>query len=693
MLGTLKGRIFLIVVLVVGLITGFVMLFSQRHIEDAMLSAEERSTTNVLDLVTVDVDSRHQNLIRERLTTITAQRQRLEELGGIVRATLAQVAALGDDGGTMDSAAAQAAALTWIDEFRPAPGLYALVIGPDRTALAAGNPALVGTDVGAYRDFKNRGIVAAVREDVRGTDGAFLTFRFPAAEHGGTESKFGYFFLFPQWEWIVAVTADIADIEGEAARRHEEIVAGLTETLGRVRIGESGHVFIFRGDGSVVVPPPSGYDGVLDKVNQHTGQPLRDDLVATVAMEDPLVVFQDGPNSEAWQFRVSYFRPLDWHIVATASIDELHAPAQNLVRQQGAIFLGVLILALGLAYAFAGHIARPLIRLAEHARRLPERDLLADTADTSPIAEMPRRHRDEVGHLAKAFLYMEDQLRLNVARLMEATAHSERIESELNIARDIQLGLLPEQAPALAETRKIDLKARMLTAKEVGGDLYDYFAVDKDRICFAVGDVSGKGVPAALFMAITKTLLRAAAEIHEEPGDIMRQVNDGLVDNNPNMMFVTLFVAILDVRSGQLSYACGGHPPPILLAADGEARTLDGRSGPACGVAPDFEYQGFTVELEPGDTVIGYTDGVTEAMNAADQEYGTEPLMAAVERARSESVEHLTDAVISDVQSFAGKAPQSDDIVVLALRFVSRSRPEQPGTKPTMEAVSDAVRS
>src|SRR5690606_33768599 len=179
----------------------------------------------------------------------------------------------------------------------------------------------------------------------------------------------------------------------------------------------------------------------------------------------------------------------------------------------------------------------------------------------------------------------------------------------LNIARDIQMGLLPIPLPRNV-LEKIDLYATMIPAKEVGGDLYDYFLLPDGRLCFAIGDVSDKGVPAALFMAVTRTLVRACAEDETDPARLMERVNNRLSENNPNMMFVTLVLAVLDLNTGELSWSNGGHPPLCVVQADGGLRMLEGRSGPACGVQEGLPYRLFSTTLGPTETLLGHPAGV-----------------------------------------------------------------------------------
>jgi sigma-B regulation protein RsbU (phosphoserine phosphatase) len=264
---------------------------------------------------------------------------------------------------------------------------------------------------------------------------------------------------------------------------------------------------------------------------------------------------------------------------------------------------------------------------------------------------------------------MLSELRRNVSHLMEVTASKERIQSELDVAKEIQEGILPKIFPAFPDRREIELFASLESAKQVGGDLYDFFFIDHKRLCFVIGDVSDKGVPAALFMAITMTLIRSTAEEHDDPATIMTRVNDKLSRENPNSMFVTLFIGILDTSTGQVAYANGGHNPPILIRNNGTATYLQGISGLVVGGMEGIPYEGLHLALNPGETIFLYTDGVTEALDAHANLFSDQRLLEEVRAHGRDDPQDLIHAVRTRVEQHVGTAQQSDDITMLALRF------------------------
>ncbi|MCB1804809.1 MAG: SpoIIE family protein phosphatase [Candidatus Competibacteraceae bacterium] len=242
-----------------------------------------------------------------------------------------------------------------------------------------------------------------------------------------------------------------------------------------------------------------------------------------------------------------------------------------------------------------------------------------------------------------------------------------KLVEALETARKIQESMLPRGFQEIAEPYGVDLYAYLLPAKDVSGDLYDFFAIDEDRLCVLVGDVSDKGMPAALFMAASKTLIRAVAETHTDPAALLEKVNKGLCRDNELSMFVTLFLAIFDRRSGELVCVNGGHNPPYLLH-QGTVEMVAAEQGIALGIMDDISFVSWTIQLQPGAALFIYTDGISEAMDTAHEQFGD----ARLQQALAESAEQSSDAIIRHVlnctESFVQGAPQSDDITLLCLR-------------------------
>lgn len=261
-------------------------------------------------------------------------------------------------------------------------------------------------------------------------------------------------------------------------------------------------------------------------------------------------------------------------------------------------------------------------------------------------------------------------IRLAIARFSEnlrrETAERERMESELRIAAEIQMSALPAVFP---DHERVELFAVMEPAREVGGDFYDFFMVDDDTLFFAVGDVSGKGVPAALFMMTVKTYLRTEARRGPPPGQVLEAVNRLVYPDNSSMMFVTLLCGTMNLRSGEVQFGSAGHPPP-LISVDG--RVLDGRpfaGSSVIGFDETITATTGSVTLGPGGFVVLYSDGVTEACNGHDAFYSDERLVRVAQHLTAGSMKSVVGGILSDVISFTGKADRFDDITILAARF------------------------
>lgn len=260
----------------------------------------------------------------------------------------------------------------------------------------------------------------------------------------------------------------------------------------------------------------------------------------------------------------------------------------------------------------------------------------------------------------------------NVADEQNMRSAKAVMENELEIARTIQLSIVPKTFPPFPQVDHCDLYALLEPAKEVGGDLYDFFFIDEKRLFFAIGDVSGKGVPSALMMAVTRTLLKAKMERDIDLAETISQVNNDLCDGNEMVMFVTAFCGILDIETGILEYCSAGHNPPYILRKDGRVEKVPSTRGVALGVVRDLTYGKATVLLNRGDVIVTYTDGVTEAANMTKDLYNDERLQACLAQTKGFEATQIVEAVFQDVKKFADGAPQSDDITLLVLRYKER---------------------
>lgn len=359
---------------------------------------------------------------------------------------------------------------------------------------------------------------------------------------------------------------------------------------------------------------------------------------------------------------------------ADLSVDFVRQQTNTALR--GALLIGGVgfLLMFVVGQLVISRIIKPLTMLTERTRTLVGERIDKDGADR--IAEIAGKRRDEVGALAQALTEMIRRLGVYVEALKETTAAKERVEGELSAAREIQLGLLPRRDPPFPHHPQFDLHGLMEPAKAVGGDLYDYFMIGDDHLVFIVGDVSGKGVPAALFMAVAKTLFKgnSIAAPTQPPLDIANVVellNRQLCDENPQELFITVCAGILNIRTGQVDYCDGGHDAPLIMSADGTIHKVEKVKGLVLGVMDDYPYQAGQFRLNPGDTLLLYTDGITEAMDPEGHLYGFERLYGLLAELPNGTAPRGMNTWVRDgIAVFANGAEQSDDLTLLAIRFL-----------------------
>ncbi|HIJ76027.1 MAG TPA: SpoIIE family protein phosphatase [Deltaproteobacteria bacterium] len=442
---------------------------------------------------------------------------------------------------------------------------------------------------------------------------------------------------------------------------------GLQEIVSAIKLYRSGYAFLISRNGVFITHPDSSL--VMTNSIFSIAEEKKSDLLRRIGKDmisggEGLVALESGLLLPT-KCRL-YYAPLfsiGWSLGIVIPEHEL---------LEGVNRLGRMVILIGLAGVFLMAIILMLI-----ARRItrPLKDLSATTVEIALgnlDTRLPDIQRgDEIGTLARSFEEMRLALKDYIKHLTETTAAKERIESELKIARNIQMSFLPKAFPPLPAKNRMEISARLEPAREIGGDLYDYSLIDDDHLFFAVGDVSDKGIPAALFMAVTKTLLKGIAETGIDPSEILHRCNLELCGNNDSMMFVTVFCGILDLRTGRLKYSNAGHEHPIIVRRDGQPESIPVPEGFLLGVEEQSSYQTMEIGLEPGDKLIVYTDGVTDAVNAAGELYSLANLMTTVRSCASLSAEGIATEILGSVKLFSLGIPQADDITVLALSFTS----------------------
>lgn len=276
----------------------------------------------------------------------------------------------------------------------------------------------------------------------------------------------------------------------------------------------------------------------------------------------------------------------------------------------------------------------------------------------------------EINLLGSAIEKVEKDTLSYIDNLTVVTAEKERIGTELALATQIQASMLPNIFPPFPERKEFDIFASMTPAKEVGGDFYDFFLLDDDHLGLVMADVSGKGIPAALFMMMTKILLQNYAMMGGTPAEVLQRLNETICKNNENDMFVTVWFGILTISEGKLAAANAGHEYPVIQRAWGEFEILKDKHGFVIGGMEGVRYREYELELSKGDTLFLYTDGVPEATNASEEMFGTERMLKALNGQKEADTKELLSNVKDAVEAFVGEAPQFDDLTMLGIRLL-----------------------
>ena len=354
-----------------------------------------------------------------------------------------------------------------------------------------------------------------------------------------------------------------------------------------------------------------------------------------------------------------------------ARYDEINAGATAAYREGVAkasrtrVWLTVLLLltASFAALTLGGRVVRPLEKMTKRINSLSGSDQVFEMEDAY-------RTKDEIEILAESFADISKKTRDYIVQITRITAEKERISTELSLANRIQADMMPHIFPAFPERNEFNIYASMDPAKEVGGDFYDFFLVDDDHLCMVMADVSGKGVPAALFMMASKIILQSVAMLGGSPAEILTKTNQAICSNNQEEMFVTVWVGILELSTGKLTAANAGHEYPVIRHPDGQYEIFNDKHGFVIGGMDGMKYKEYQLQLEPGTRLFVYTDGVPEATSDKNELFGMERMLAALNTDPTAGPEQVLKNVRSAVDGFVKDAEQFDDLTMLCMEYV-----------------------
>ncbi len=438
----------------------------------------------------------------------------------------------------------------------------------------------------------------------------------------------------------------------------------LQNMVGKIEIYETGHAFIISKNGLFVVHRNDNFIMnssiyTLAKENNNAKlQELAKNMTQGKRGATSLISIETGKEVEV------IYAPLpstNWSLALFIPIKELF---EELYEQSYIIVMLALIGICGISV---------LISVVAYKSTVPLRQLSKSTEEIAKgnlDIHLPHiQHMDEIGKLTSSFDNMRNALKEYIINLTHTVATRERIESELKIARIIQADFLPKNFPPFPQYKEFDIYASLIPAREVGGDLYDFFFINEKQLFFSIGDVSDKGIPAALFMAITKTLIKSTAEYEHNPAKVLEKVNNELSLDNESNMFVTVFCGVLDIYSGELIYTNAGHNAPLLLRAGQEVQELPLPQSLVLGAMPEVSYTNTTMKLCPHDKLLLYTDGITEAMNIHNNIFGLEALKVLIHKNTDKPLESILKNIGTAIDEHATGAEQSDDMTLMAIQW------------------------
>ncbi|MBQ4400713.1 MAG: SpoIIE family protein phosphatase [Synergistaceae bacterium] len=481
---------------------------------------------------------------------------------------------------------------------------------------------------------------------------------------------------------MMTAFAPFYDAEGNfaGAMGLDILITDLYRAIVAIDMGRGVYAFLVDHNGKLISSPdnPNTESAMLTDDPDITPQIAREILSGrtSVALSDKDMYYAYTPiRSTGWKLCIKMPRSL---VLSPLSYIYENMNLAITILLLSFVIINIIVQLVG--RKFSERLVAPILRLGHDVDKISGGDLEHRAEIVSD---------DEIGDLARHFNGMTASLRKHIAHLAEVTAEKERIGAELSIATQIQADMLPKIIPPFLNHEAFDISATMRPAKEVGGDFYDFFMVDDDHLALVMADVSGKGVPAALFMVVAKTLIKNRAMMGGTPGEILRDVNNQLCENNDSSLFVTVWLGILELSTGKVIASNAGHEPPAVRRAGGKYELFGTAENTAVAIMEDMEFTESEFQLEHLDTLYLYTDGVTEATNSGNELYGTDRMIDELNRTLGAPADEVLDIMNKSVMDFTGDAVQFDDVTMLCLQFFGK--PDELTVEAKTERLHDVI--
>ncbi|WP_418764679.1 SpoIIE family protein phosphatase [Mailhella sp.] len=644
---SLRSKLFLLVGFAISLAAVPIILFSRARLLESGMDREREAFVNTVMLVEDSLSVRYLNLLTSEVESVLQSKRDLRQYATMMRDML-----------LLERDAQARFSLERWKKVLDAEGLHLAFYDVEGRAVLSGKTTDLLMEDGR-QDFKGQSMRSMLEPRESLSDGQFAVVRVPGGS--GQELPVLVCFMPVKNRGTLVLAAPVADAEESRAQLERRMVLGIQERLDSLELSRGASISVVSSDGRVLA----------GKGTHMSLSSLPADVLERVRKGEALEGSTEGGENPVL-YRLAYFKAMDWYVAASIPMSSITAPAEQLARHLFAVAAALLGASLLIMLVLTMRIIAPLRLLTVRAREIAREDFSSERgvgfADDI-VDDLPVDRKDEVGQLAGAFAHMVKALDENIRRLVDTLAVRQRMQGELNAARDIQMGILPPPDGA-PKSLGYAAAAFLEPAKEVGGDLYDFFTAPDGRQAVVIGDVSDKGVSAALFMSMTVTLVRYALAEGLSCPEAMLRINERLAENNPTCMFVTLFIGLFDPETGRLDYASGAHCPPFIVSPDPKVpvRALTETSGPLVGAMQGVDYEACRASLAPGEYCLLYTDGVSEAMNEKLELFGENRIAETLDKLRGASPDEVLHGVMQEVKKHRGSAPQSDDITMLCFR-------------------------
>lgn len=460
---------------------------------------------------------------------------------------------------------------------------------------------------------------------------------------------------------IIVTLFDISAKREEYNHNSQDIINSVSMLFDSIHMPPTDDLLLFDSKGKILLSKNNDF-----QLSYAIDQKLLEDVKNN---SNQVIIITSKDNNSSYRLRLSYFKPLNWYVATAKDNNAIVDPLYDIVKKLLLIGIVITLISLIAAVILIIHTIKPLKLISQKAQELAQSNLKKPEEIISIAQNLPADKGDEIGDVSSALYKMSSSLAENIHYLIETTSKQKRLEGELDAAGNIQKGMLPEDLNSLP-IKPYSVASLLIPAKEVGGDLFDVIALDNDRIALIIGDVSDKSVPAALFMTMTVTLIREGFALGMNPSRILTETNARLSAHNPNMMFVTLFVAVFNLKDKTLVYANGGHCPPLIIHKNGQIRYLDKAHDLVVGAVENFEYAEYQDNLAEEETLLLYTDGITEAQNETQELFSDARLEKFMKTQTHASAQEILDHLYQNIVAYRGNAVQSDDITAICFKHL-----------------------